>query len=66
MTQTMTYATSADLCKMFDRSYQTIMLWRQKQGLPHKRFPGNGRDMILFDLEEVRQWAKDNGKQIRN
>lgn len=52
------------LAKLFARSEQTIMLWRQHDGLPYVRIPGSGRDTIRYDKAEVLEWARKKGKRV--
>lgn len=56
--------TSAFLEKMFNRKGLTIMIWRQREGLPYVRITGDGRDTIRFRYEAVLAWATVTGKAV--
>jgi hypothetical protein len=56
--------THSDLCRLFKRSELTVMLWRQNHGLPYIRVPGENRDTIRYDREQVIAWARSKGKRL--
>jgi len=59
------YVDTAFLTRLFGRSSLTVLLWRQKKGLPYLRIPGEGRDVIRYDKREVLAWAKIHRVRIR-
>ena len=54
------YVTMQTVCAMFNRSAESIILWRKHKGLPYIRIPGDGRDTIRFDRLAITKWAKDH------
>lgn len=56
--------TPAALRRMFGCSEMTLLDWRRNKGLPAYVIPGESRPAIRFDLKQVRQWAKANGKKL--
>lgn len=55
--------TMSDLQRIFRRSELTISGW-MKNGLPVIRIPGQARDTIRFDRDEVLSWAREQGKRL--
>lgn len=56
--------TSRTLEKIFRRGGLTILHWRQEQGLPFVKVPGDARDTIRFRIEAVKKWAKAHNKRM--
>lgn len=59
-----TFMTTTDVCRLFDRSPLTIANWRKYNGLPYVVIKGTGRDTIRFKRDEVIRWAQRNRKRI--
>lgn len=59
-----TLMTHSDVCRLFRKSELTIMLWRQNDGLPAIRIPGESRDTLRYERNAVMSWAKAKGKRV--
>lgn len=57
--------TTADLCRMFQKTPMTIHLWRKNKGLPAVVIPGGKRPTVRFVAKDVIRWAKKNGYEIK-
>lgn len=57
-------ATISTLCTLFRRSELTVLSWRRHKGLPYVRIPGDSRDSVRYDLDAVKEWAVQSGKEI--
>jgi hypothetical protein len=56
--------TLQDLMVLFDRKELTIHLWIKNESLPVVRIPGDKRDSIRFDRDDVLRWARTKKKRI--
>lgn len=61
------YLTTEQLCEVFNRKPITLYSWRTKRGLPYLHVNKSLHSDILYDAEEVLEWAKGpEGMVIKN
>jgi hypothetical protein len=56
--------TITGVARLFSRSALTILQWRTYNGLPYVVLPGDERPSIRYELDEVRAWARREGKAV--
>jgi hypothetical protein len=56
--------TVGDMMRLFKRTELTIRLWCKYRNMPVVQIPGDSRPAIRFDIEEVTQWAEENGMRM--
>lgn len=64
MTQLSSLWTTADLCRLFDRTPMTITLWRRNKNLPTITIPGGLKPTVRFVPADVLAWAKANNIEV--
>lgn len=57
------YIDVTEVMKMYGVTLQTVGHWRTRNGLPFYKFIlSDKKNIIRFNKEEVREWAKENEK----
>lgn len=57
------YISAKDIMGMYDVSLQTVNNWRTRNGLPFvKVILSDKKNIIRFNKEEVKAWAKEHQK----
>lgn len=62
--RTLNLLTAGQMVRLFKVTELTLRRWRKDHGLPHVIIPGDGKDNIRYDLEEVKRWARDTGHRL--
>lgn len=55
--------TAGEVAAMFNRTTQSVALWRKLHGLPYVRIRGDARDTIRYRRGAVLRWAKLHGRE---
>jgi predicted site-specific integrase-resolvase len=61
------YMTTAEVMHIFDVSYMTVYLWREKKEMPYYTEQyGTQRHKVTFKIKEIMAWARKNKIEVKN